>query len=103
MLQLGEEPLDEVALAIEPFAEAGFPAPVALGRDVGRGALVLDQLADTVGIIGLVRENNSVRPETVKQLVGDLPVVCLSCRQAEPDEEALRVDDDVDLGRVPAA
>src|SRR5215831_16570978 len=35
VLQLGEEALDEVTLAVEPPAEAGFPAPVALGRDVG--------------------------------------------------------------------
>jgi hypothetical protein len=39
----------------------------------------------------------------VEQRVGDLPVVRLSGGQAEPDREALRVDDDVDLGREPAA
>jgi hypothetical protein len=38
-----------------------------------------------------------------KQWVGDLPVMSLSCRQAEPDREALRVDSDTDLGREPAA
>src|SRR5262245_1995843 len=48
VLQLREEALDQVALAVEALAEAGFPAPVALGRDVGRGALVLDQLADAI-------------------------------------------------------
>jgi hypothetical protein len=26
VLQLGEEPLDQVALAVEPLAEAGLPA-----------------------------------------------------------------------------
>jgi hypothetical protein len=31
VLQLGEEPLDQIALAVEPLAEAGLPAPVALG------------------------------------------------------------------------
>ena len=39
----------------------------------------------------------------VEQRARDLPVVRLSCCQAEPDREALRVDDDVDLGREPAA
>jgi hypothetical protein len=38
----------------------------------------------------------------VEQRVGDLPVMRLPCRQAEPDREPLRVDDDVDLGREPA-
>jgi hypothetical protein len=39
----------------------------------------------------------------VKQCVGDLPVMRLPCRQAEPDRETLRVDNDMDLGREPAA
>jgi hypothetical protein len=39
----------------------------------------------------------------VEQRVGDLPVVRLSGGQAEPDREPLRIDDDVDLGRKPAA
>ena len=38
----------------------------------------------------------------VEQRVGDLPVMRLPCRQAEPDREPLRVDDDVDFGREPA-
>jgi len=44
-----------------------------------------------------------VRAEPVEQRVGDLPVVRLPGGQAEPDREALRVDDDVDLGREPAS
>jgi hypothetical protein len=39
----------------------------------------------------------------VEQCVGDLPVMRLPGGQAEPDREALRVDDDVDLCREPAA
>jgi hypothetical protein len=39
----------------------------------------------------------------VEQPVGDLQVVLLARRQAEPDRETLRVNDDVDLGREPAA
>ncbi|EQB11183.1 hypothetical protein RLDS_25135 [Sphingobium lactosutens DS20] len=39
----------------------------------------------------------------VEQPVSDLAVVRLPCGQAEPDREALRVDDNVDLGREPAA
>jgi hypothetical protein len=39
----------------------------------------------------------------VQQRVGDLAVVRLACGQAEPDREALRVNDGVDLGRKAAA
>ena len=45
VLQLGEEPLDQVALAVEPLAEARLPLSVVFERDVGRCALLLDQLA----------------------------------------------------------
>ncbi len=103
MLQLGEEAFDQVALAVEPLAEAGLPAAVALRRDVGRGALVLDQRADAVGVVGLVGQYDGARAEAVQQRVGDLPVMRLSRGQAEPDRKPLRVDDDVDLGREPAA
>lgn len=77
VLQLGEEALDEVALAVEPLAKADFPAAVALGWNVGRGALLLDQLADAVCVVGLVRQHNGVRTEMVKQGICDLPVVGL--------------------------
>lgn len=103
VLELGEEPLDQVALAVETLAEAWFPAPVAFGRDIGRGTLVLDQLADAVGVIGLVGQHDSARAKMIEQGVGDLPVVRLPGGQPEPNWEALCVDDDVDLGREPAA
>jgi hypothetical protein len=102
VLQLREEALDQVALAVETLAEAGFPAPVALARDVGRGALVLDQLADAIGVVGLIRQHDGSRDEMVEQCVGDLPVMRLACCQCKPDREPSRVDDDVDLGREPA-
>ena len=103
MLQLGEEALDEVAFAVEPLAEAGLPSPIALRRDVGRCSLLLDQLADMVGVIGLVCQHDRARAEVIEQRIGDLPVMRLSGGQAEPDRETLRVDDDVDLGREAAA
>ena len=103
MLQLGEEPLDQVTLAVEPLAEAGLPAPVALRRYVGRGTLVLDQFADAVSVVGLVRQYDGVGAEMIEQRVGDLPIVRLPSGQAEPDWETLRVDDDVDLGREAAS
>ena len=39
----------------------------------------------------------------VEERIGDLPVMRMPCGQAEPDREPLRVDDDVDLRREPAA
>ena len=66
VLQLREEALDQVALAVEALSEAGFPAPDALGRDVGRGALVLDQLANAIGVVRLIREHDGSRDKMVE-------------------------------------
>lgn len=103
MLQLGEEAFDQVALAVEPLAEAGLPLAVSLRRDVGGSTLVLDQFADAVSVVGLVGQDDSARAEVVEQRVSDLSVMRLPCGQTEPDREPLRIDDDVDLGCEPAS
>lgn len=64
-LELAEEPLDQIALAIEPLAEAWFPFAIGFGRGVGHPALALDEVADAIGIIGFVREHDGSRIETV--------------------------------------
>src|SRR5262249_25493890 len=89
VLQLGEEPLDQVALAVEALAEAAFPAPIALGRYVGCGTLFLDQVTDAVGIIGLVRQHDGARAEVVEQRVGDLPIMRLAGGQNRAGSGAL--------------
>ena len=78
MFELGEEPLDQVALAIETLAEAGLPLSIGFGGNVGRCTLFLDQHADAVGVIGFVRKHDHVRPEMVEQFVGNLPIMCLA-------------------------
>lgn len=53
VLQLEEEPLEQIALAVKPLAEAGRPALIAPWRNVGRGALVPDHLGDAVSFASL--------------------------------------------------
>ena len=54
VFESAEHALDGVAAFVEGLAEAAFPAPVALGQDVGDRALLLDQLADAIAVIGAV-------------------------------------------------
>lgn len=75
MLQLGKEAFDQVALTIEPLAEARLPAPVAFGLDIGCGTLVLDELADSVGIVGLVRQHDVRGP----RWSSSVSAICPSC------------------------
>lgn len=99
MLEVAEEALDLVALALEGLREAGPPFAVGLGRDVGHRALGFDQVADGVAVIGLVAEDYGARFEPVEQRQRGGRVVRLRCRQAEPEMQALPVDGRVDLGR----
>ena len=85
-------------LAVEAPAEAWLPL-FAFGWDVGRDTLLLDELADAVSIISLAGQHDRAWLKMIEQAVGDLAVARLAGRQAEPDREALRIDDDVDLGR----
>lgn len=82
MFQLGEEPLDQVALAVQPLAEARLPLAVALGREVRRRTLLLDQFADLVSVVGLVGQHDGVWPKMIEQAISDLPVVGLPGGQA---------------------
>ena len=58
VFQAAEHALDGVATLVEGLveglAEAAFPGAVTLGRDVGDRALVLDQVADAVAVIGAI-------------------------------------------------
>jgi hypothetical protein len=78
VLQLGEEALDQVVVAVEALAEARLTTPVSLRRDVGRGTLALDQLPDAIRIIGLVCQHDGAWAKVVEQRGGNLPVTRLS-------------------------
>ncbi len=103
VLELGEESLDQVTLAIKPFAKAWLPFSIGFCRDVGRRTLFLDQRADAIRIVGLIREHDHVRAKMIEQFIGNLTVMRLASSQAEPDRETLRIDDGVDFGRESAA
>jgi hypothetical protein len=60
VLEAAEHPLDGVAALMEGLAEAAFPAPVALGRDVGKRALLLDQVTDAIAVISTKGERSAV-------------------------------------------
>lgn len=58
----------------------------------------MDQLPDAVGVIGLISQDDHVRAEAIEQLIGGLAIMCLTCRQAEPDWKPLHVNDRMDFG-----
>ena len=103
VLQLGKEPLDQVALAIEPSAEVGLRPPVRLGRDIGERSPLTERRPDAIGIVRLVRQHYRPGTNMVEQVVGCLAVMALPGGQAQSDREALPIDDRMDFGREPAS
>jgi hypothetical protein len=63
VLEPAEHALDGVAAAVKDLAEAGFPSPRGLGRDVRDGALILDEVADAVRVVGAVGQYDAARTE----------------------------------------
>ena len=58
---------------------------------------------DAIGIVGLVRQNDCSGTNMIEQIVSSLAVMALPRGQAQPDREALPVDDRMDFGREPAS
>jgi hypothetical protein len=65
--------------------------------------LLFNHPTDAVGVVGFIGQHDGARPKVVEQGVGSLLVMRLPSCQAEPDREALRVNDRVDLGCEPAS
>ena len=98
VLEAAEHALDGVAALVEAAAEAAFPEPIGLGRDVRNGILTLDQAPDAVAVVGAVGMNDAARRQARQQLLGRLAVSGLARCQQEGERSALAVGDRVDLG-----
>lgn len=103
VLEAAEHALDGVASLVEAAAEATSPASIGLGRDVGNGTLLLNQVADAVGVIGTVRMDDAPDRQAAQQRFGRSTVRGLTRRQVEGERLALGVGDGVNLGVAPAA
>ena len=77
VLKAAEHALDGVAALVEGLAEAAFPAAVGFGRDVGDRALLLDEVADAVAVIGPVGVDDAARRQVRQQPLSRLAVLSL--------------------------
>jgi hypothetical protein len=102
VLAPAEHALDGVTPLVEGAAEAAFPSPVGLWRDIRHGPLALDQVADAVAVVGSVGMDDAADREACEERLGGAAVCGLIGYQVEGERPALRVSDGMDLG-VPAA
>ncbi|GGZ17736.1 hypothetical protein GCM10011614_35260 [Novosphingobium colocasiae] len=82
MLQLGEEALDQVALAIEPCAEVRLRSAIGLRRDIGKRSFFAEGSPDAICIVRLVSQQDSSGVYMGKQTVSRLPIVASPSGQA---------------------
>ena len=103
LLQLVEEPLDQVSLAIELLAERIEHFSIGFIGDIGRRALGPDLGADPIGVVALVGKNDGSASDVLQQIGRASRVVILSRRDQEAERAAFFVDERVDFRGEPAS
>lgn len=101
LLQLVEEALDLVAVAVERLAPAEALLAVRCVGNIRDGALRSDQRPDAVGVVALVGDDDGTPLETLEQRLRAGGVVVLSRRDQQPDRPALRVVPEARFKRDP--
>ena len=103
VLEPSEHALDRVAGSVKHWAEARFPAPIDLGRDVRGRAAILDRLAHAVGVIAAIGKHQRAIRDQVKEQFRRATVGRLAAGQREAERPSEFVGERVDLGRAAAA
>src|SRR5512139_2815199 len=103
MLEFAEEAFDEVAIAVEERTERRDTLTVRHRFDAGPCAAFGEARAHGVAVVGAIGEQDASLPEAVEHILGAAPVVRLALGQLEPDWQAGRIDQGMDLGGQAAA
>ena len=97
MFDFAEEPLDEIALAIEAEIDCSLHLAVALGWDVGLSAALADQIDEMLPVIAAVGDDQGHSGQSGQQARRARLVGCLSWRESEAQRPPALIDNDVDL------
>ena len=97
LLQLVEEALDVIALAVDGFLPAKPLFPVGFVGNIGDRTLITDVSTNTIGIIAFVGDDDGACFKSVEQGLGARHVVGLAGRDDQADRVAFRVDPRVDF------
>lgn len=74
VIAAAEHSFDSVATFVKGLAEAAFPDQLTLGRDVGNGILILNQVADTIAVVGAVGVDDAAPEQGREQALGCMKV-----------------------------
>ena len=99
MLDLVEEALDPIALLVERPGKAMLFLTIGLVGYVRCRALRLDALAQPIGVIGFVAEQDIAIGQAGQQSIGAQKVMGLARGEEDFDRQAARIGERMDLGR----
>lgn len=103
VLELVEEPLDEVAAPVDARTERGRVGAMAERANVCGRALGRDPGAQRIAVVAAIGEHDALARQRTKHVLGAAAVVCLPLGQLQCDGEPARIDERVDFGRKPTA
>lgn len=102
LLELGEEALDAPTVFIGNAVISMLVFAVPAGRDDRFPALLVDEIVQTIGVIGAVGQN-LLCGDATDEVAGGCHVVLLAGAEDEADWQAKRIDYGVDFGAEPAS
>jgi len=102
LFEFVEEALDKIASAIEPFAKGGRVASLRHGSHIGSCAARCKCLAQGIGVVGAVSQQNVASADGAEHVFGATSVMGLAFGEFEQDWQAAGVNERVNLGCQPA-
>ena len=102
VLDLVEEPLDEVTPLVGARAERWWINPMIERADIGHCALGCDLGPERVTVVAAVGQQDAFARQRPEHVLGAFAVVGLTFGELQRDREAERIDKGVDFGRKPA-
>ena len=103
VLELVEVSLSVVAIAVEKRAEGRLPLAVQHGADVGPCPSRGEVLAQVIGVVGAVCEQDLAFADAAQHVLSAAPIMRLALGQLDGDRQPIGVDESVDLGGQSAA
>ena len=103
ILEACEHPLDQITLAIECLVVGDRSAPTGRRGDDGFGAVLHEQLTQTVGVIGLVGNEAPDRTCCGEQRGSERDIVDVARREQKDARATLGIGQGMDFCRPPAA
>src|SRR6516162_2850223 len=103
VLDLVEEPFDQIAGSIQIWAKADRCAAIASRRDIGQRALPRSKGSDPVGIITAICQQHRPGLQARQQFAREPVVMGLAGGQREPHRQTVGIDHRMYLAGQPAA